>query len=383
MPSPQSRRTFLTACGFAGLSSVSGCIGGRRLENLVGSDPDIDCQPSSHEWPMYGFDWQRRGVAGSRELPPADATAQQLTQADNGIEASPAVSDGVAYAAGTVRVEARNIESGERLWAYDPGDNVSTMPALGCGVVFVALTNDVVALDPDDGTELWRTEGVSGFDQSGSPLVYDGTVYTAGPELYALDAETGEEHWNAAGGEGVAVGDYVYTAEVDGTDGAVLAYTDAGDEQWRAGVGPVYTTPVVADGLVYAVTKDGSFYALDATDGSVRWRTPIPSGIFDPPAVSDGTVVLPPGNGDFARALDAETGESVWRYKTGNATGAPTVFGDIALLPGANTGVHAVELETGELVRAWDAPAVGSAPILVDGTILYRAWNDSEVYVLR
>ena len=41
--------------------------------------------------------------------------------------------------------------------------------------------------------------------------------------------------------------------------------------QVRTG-GAVGRPPIVADGMVYATSADGHAYAVEAADGSVRWR---------------------------------------------------------------------------------------------------------------
>jgi outer membrane protein assembly factor BamB len=74
--------------------------------------------------------------------------------------------------------------------------------------------------------------------------------------------------------------------------------------------------PVVADETVYLPTR-AALVALDATDGTERWRYATDadgSDLFRSPAVHDGTVYVTSDPGLFA--LDASDGTELWRVET-------------------------------------------------------------------
>lgn len=340
---------------------------------------------------MYGYDPARTAYAPEREMPPDGASAQyQNVSLDSGqvggVDAAPAVGDEHVYVAGDRAIDRREVDTGARRWAYDPDDGVSTTPALGCGAVFVATLNGVVALGAESGDVLWRSDAIGSSEPEGSPVLDGDTLYLGGHGgVVALDAETGRTRWTggAEGVEqGVAVTDRVYVTSANRDDGWVESFTRDGDEWWTREVGPAYTSPVVADGVVYVVTKNGTLHALDAHDGSVTWRADVSHGVTDPPAVADGVVVVNAGNGDRAYALDASTGERLWTHEVGPTMAPPAVFGDTVLVPGANTGIHALDVQTGDLITHWDVDAAGSTPVLAGGRIYYRSWSDSLVHVV-
>lgn len=386
MPST-TRRAALAALGSVALGGCS-ALGVERGDEL-------SCRPADHDWPTYGYDAARTGAAPASDLPPAGADVVRFSAtgaspgAGGSVDAPPVVDDGVAYVAGDVRVEARRVDSGERVWASDPEWSVDTSPVLGCGAVFVVGLNGTVAYDRADGTERWRTEGPGGGNEGpGSPALVDDTLYVPGSGLTALDAESGRERWSAAASgsiHGVAVAGRPYAGIGSNGGGGVAAFTDAGETWWETteGVGPVYSTPAVAGGTVYAASKAGRLAALDADDGSVLWRRSLDGAVHQPPAVADGTVVVGAGNGTRARAFDAATGEERWAVETGVSRSAPVFLGDRVLVAGANTGVWALDSATGdELWYSGDLGNVGSAPVVAGGRLFYRAWNDSEVTVL-
>ena len=149
--------------------------------------------------------------------------------------------------------------------------------------------------DVDDLAPAWALDGVTGV--SGTPAVVDGTVYVGDwtSHVRALDAATGEERWahdlesSYVGGSVAVDGDVVYVGTFDARIVALDRAT--GELAWETDIDPypkavVFGSPVVADGLV--VTGVGSFEVF------------VPS---DPPTFR-GTVV----------ALDADTGDEVWRF---------------------------------------------------------------------
>lgn len=380
-----SRRTLLSSAGAAAATALAGCSAFAR-----NSSPPLDCAPADLDWATYGVDAARTSRLPARDLPSEDAEPRRFSQTGGSpggggsAEAPPVVDDGVAYTAGGVRTEARALDTGERLWAVDPGGSVNTSPALGCGAVFVSTLNETVAYDRADGTERWRAEGgATSFDGAGSPALGDDTLYVPGGSVAALDAETGDERWTATATQsvqGVAVADRVYAATGSNGQGGAAAFTAAGERWWEtAGLGTSYACPAVADGRVFVPSKSGTLTALDADTGEVLWQSRIEDGVSEPPAVADGTVVVEAGNGTTVRAFDAATGERRWSFTTGVSQSAPVMVGDRALVAGANTGVWALDLTTGtEEWYSGELGDVGSQPVVVDGALLYRSWSYSD-----
>lgn len=342
---------------------------------------------------MYGYDAAHTSHAPSRALPPATADAHRFSRTGtsrNGggsTEAPPVVDGGVAYVAGDVRIEARDIETEERLWETDPEGSVTTSPVLACGVVYVTTLDETLALDPADGSVLWRAESGAPRGVSASPVVVDDRLYVATGGVAALDAETGSERWHAStehSVQGVAVNDRLYVGAASNGSGGVAAFTIDGDRWWRTTEpGQVYTAPVVTEHTVYAVSKTGTVTALAATDGHVQWQASVEPGVFAPPALADDRLVVGAGNGTQTIALDATTGERLWTYETGVSKSSPVVVGDQVLTTGANTGIHLLDSATGDRVRHWPAENVGSQPVVARERLFYRAWNVSDVFVVE
>lgn len=387
MTATSTRRGVLAAIA---TSVTAGCA---NLDVLGSPAPNISCGPAAVTWSMYGYDAAKTSHVPPRELPATDAEPHRFTQTGSNrnsggsIEAPPVVADDVVYVAGDVRIEAREIDSGDRLWETDPEDSVSTGPVVACGTLYVSTANETLALDIEDGSELWRADVDAHFGASTSPVVHDDTIYVAGQGVTALDAETGDERWHRPteyGDHGIAVDERVYVGTGSNGTGEVVAITRDGEYWWRsAEAGQVYTAPVAANDLVYAVSKTGTVTALTAEGGTVEWQANVEPGVYEPPAVADGRVIVPAGNGTRTIALDARTGDRLWTFETGVSQGAPVVLGEQVLTSGANTGFYLLDAETGDRVRHWPVDNVGSQPVVADGKLFYRGWDVSDAFVIH
>jgi outer membrane protein assembly factor BamB len=81
--------------------------------------------------------------------------------------------------------------------------------------------------------------------------------------------------------------------------------------------------PTVAAGLVYFGDFD-SLYAVESQTGQERWKFKTGGQIRAIPIFVAGMVYF--GSDDhFLYALDSQTGQEKWKFKTGGATFAPTV----------------------------------------------------------
>ena len=156
--------------------------------------------------------------------------------------------------------------------------------------------------------ELWRRplgEGYSAVLVDGQTLV---TMYRHNDNeiIIGLDAETGETRW-----------EYSYEAPL-AHDGYFDIWLNA------AGPGP-YSSPLIAEGIVYAVGVNGHFHAVDAQTGALRSSHTLVElfGLVDYNAFAssavayDGTVILPMGGSDHGVvAFDGETGAVVWESES-------------------------------------------------------------------
>lgn len=130
----------------------------------------------------------------------------------------------------------------------------------------------------------------------------------------------------------IVMGDQVFVSSMV-TDSVTAYRLSDGSKRWRAYAdGPMRLAPAAWNGRVYAVSDDGHLYCLDAETGERLWRfNAAPTGQLvlgnnrvismwaarGAPVVKDGTVYFAAGvwpfMGTFVFALDAVTGDVVWR----------------------------------------------------------------------
>ena len=148
--------------------------------------------------------------------------------------------------------------------------------------------------------------GVLEAHHQAPPIVNEGTMFvTASAQVIALDAKTGDLRWR-------------YTRELP-ADLRTPHLTNRG-------VG-------LYDDKVYVGTLDAHVVALDATSGEVVWDRAVEDYrltyfITMAPLVADGKVMVGMSGGEygirgFVTALDARTGDEVWKRYTIPAPGEP------------------------------------------------------------
>src|SRR5262249_55259447 len=110
----------------------------------------------------------------------------------------------------------------------------------------------------------------------------------------------------------------------------------------------VFSSPAVANGVVYVGGADHNVYALDASTGAKLWSFPT-GGFIDhcSPAVANGVVYIGSGDGKVD-ALDATSRTKLWTFTTGGGGTASPAVANGTVYVGSNDGkVYAFDLAGG------------------------------------
>jgi outer membrane protein assembly factor BamB len=230
--------------------------------------------------------------------------------------ATPAVVEKKLYAMGSTHLYCVDTESGKQLWKSPlPSNGPGSSPLVADGKVFVTASK-VAAYDGTTGEKLWENKEIRAGD--GSPTWW--TPATGKPQivvngnsaLFGLDPTTGNKLWEAPGGSQstpVASGDYLVI--YSGQEGVGLR-----TYQYQADAAPKalwshywltrrYTgTPVVADGLVYAMCGE-KHLCFDLVTGQKHWEETINSTISSPLLV-DGKLFIQENGGTHIRIVKAD-----------------------------------------------------------------------------
>lgn len=144
----------------------------------------------------------------------------------------------------------------------------------------------------------------------------------------------------------------------------------------------VYSSPAVADGVVYVGSNDGNLHAINAADGQRRWSYPTGQPITSSPTVADGVVYVG-CNDQGLHAVRVADGTRVWRYAAeGILHSSPAVADGTVFVGGRDNHLHAVDAATG--VGRWRFPGgdwFNSSPA-VDAGIVYVACRDHNIYAV-
>ncbi len=247
------------------------------------------------------------------------------------------------------------------------------------------------------GDAVWPFDG----DSDAAPTVpQDGRVsilaleqdLTPDPALAAqtivVPASTPTADWNQPGG----------TADNSPPHGAGAAVLE---RAWRADLGEgsnnrvaLAAPPVIAGGNLYFLDADHRVHAIGAADGSRIWserlrpaegrdRVARGGGV----AVSGGRVFVTTGFG-FVVALDAATGQEIWRANAGAPfQSAPTVAGGRVFAITNDSELIAMDAGTGAVTWNYQAIAeparILAAPsVAVDGETVVAPFASGEIVAL-
>jgi outer membrane protein assembly factor BamB len=263
-------------------------------------------------------------------------------------------------------------------WKFPTGDRVISSPVFQDKVLYFGGDDgNIYAVDAETGRQIWKR--TTGGPAPSTPAVANGMVYAASYDgkFYALNAQTGGVKWKfATGGE--------RRFEAKGIHGLEPKNQTIADQY-----DVFLSSPVVAQGAVYFGSGDGNLYALDANSGELKWKFKTGDVIHASPAYADGTVYV--GSWDsFFYAVDAATGKEKWRFHGGedplihNQVGfqsSAAVVDGVVYVGCRDSNLYALEAATGK--EKWrfnnEQSWVITSPAIAQGKVIF-ATSDSSLY---
>ncbi|MFD3541135.1 serine/threonine-protein kinase [Streptomyces sp. NPDC058662] len=203
----------------------------------------------------------------------------------------------------------------------------------------------------------------------GTPTVAGDLLYVTSFEVHALDVGSGRRQFKT---RDVAWSMAVSDGRIHASDGPSLYALDAtdGSERWRLST-EAWVYGLRADrGTVVTATRGGGVQGWEASNGHKLWELTGAQSDFETPEATpvlhDGTVYV--WQDARLRALDARTGRESWSYPVGDAASCGNVPVRVTPAPDGNvyvaagTRVLSVDRASGRVRWHFEAPAVFLAP---------------------
>ncbi len=408
----QSRRTFLATVGAT--AAVAGCVNfndsqpppGQIIAGEQVRSPISDGTLSgiNQSWPTAQFNAQNSGCNLDLSKP-AVTHAQvkwhnQVADEEDALVDSPSLYDGSVFVTTDRALIVLNASTGKEQWSVSLEQEGVTTPTVTERHVYLGTVDKLVAVNRHTQSIDWVREmttnqsylGAAHPRINGAPTVADGIILvtTYYGVLYAFEADTGRQRWATTvttlpddtgtpgadntpffeGPPAIAHG-HVYAANVNGYLYAFDAVT--GDQQWRVkSTGGFQPGPTVIDDTVYAVSQV-ELLAIDAINGTVRWRFREDSGSMKESAiVLSDTIYVASGDsyGSLAiTALDRQSRSVHWRvegrpqasFSAGPHRLYVPLYGNLVAID-RNQGTVEWEMHTESVI--------GGPPIVTDGGVI-------------
>ncbi|MCW3835464.1 PQQ-binding-like beta-propeller repeat protein [Sphingomonas canadensis] len=239
-----------------------------------------------------------------------------------------------------------------------------------------------------------------------APVVADNKLFVVDTDgvVNAFAADTGARLWQAETVKDKENKNSRFGGGVSFDGGTVFATNGLGDvvaldaangtEKWRVRpAGPLRGAPTIANGNIYVLTQDNQIFALTQENGSVFWSaagSPETQGVFGvaAPASAQGTVVVGFSSGEL-NAYRYENGGMLWAdvlSRTSISTSvssisdidaAPVIDSGRAFAVGQGGRMVAIDMGTGQ--RAWEQNIAGISTPWVAGEWLFVVTDDARL----
>jgi outer membrane protein assembly factor BamB len=302
-------------------------------------------------------------------------------------------------------VQARNLETGDKIWSTDTQLSLSGGAGLGNGIVVFGSSNaQVIALNLENGEIIWNST-VSG-EVLATPLVIKNKVIvrTTDGAISGLDDKTGGKLWNyehnvpALTIRGISAPLAVNDKVIAGYDNGKLIALDLanGKFAWETSIAipkgrsevdrlvDLDVDPIEINDVVYIASYRGGLSAVSASDGDTMWRND---------SISSHTGL----SNDFRYLYITDSHAHVWQIDQHNGAGlwqqkdlhhrrltAPATYQNYIVVGDFEGYVHWLSSSDGRLlgrIQITDQP-IENKPVIVDD-IVYVYAKDGTLSALK
>ena len=253
--------------------------------------PAVPTRPE--DWPMFMYDLHFSGRSPDQTLkPPLKLLWKYKTGGP--IQASPVVANGTVYIASTDHwLYALDAKQWGIKWRFKAGGIIRYAPAVWNNrVYFSARNNHVYALNAETGEWLWEFR--SGTWMDSPPILSKGRLYIGAytKKIHVINATTGELESQPQGRV------YIDGIEYVCSQGQLRPISPQHNvSAWRELTPLTYSYPATANGVVYIGARDNQIHALDIESREEIWSYRTKGFIDAAPAISDGVLYVTSDDG--------------------------------------------------------------------------------------
>lgn len=249
------------------------------------------------------------------------------------------------------------------VWIYKTAQPFFASPVIVNNLIFCGnLDSTMHAIDLITGKPIWKFH-TQGEIRSTAALYGNQLAFVSGDgNVYALDQKTGRLLWKFK-----TQGERTYS---------LYSYADY-----------YQSSPIFEKGILYFGSGDSYVYALDANNGTLKWKFKTGDVVHARPALHNNQLFIGSFDG-YVYALDAIKGTLIWKFKSvgqqffpkGEMQGNPTVFNDRIFIGSRDYNLYAINIKEGyglwnrQFAKGW---AMGT-PVVKD-SVLYVGTSDDMV----
>jgi outer membrane protein assembly factor BamB len=327
------------------------------------------------------------------------------------------------------------LQTSQLVWKFQCEDEIRGTPALKDGVVYVgAYDNNLYAINALDGKFRWKFATEGGIAATPVVVSEENLVLFGSQDktFYAVDTRTGRLSWSFATDAPIRASAVVQHGVVFfGNDAGhlfalrfnsinrtlawkydcnapirsrpcvyenfVITATEAGEVicvdlgntfKWRFNKPkrPIYSSPVVHDGVVYFGCLDMHLYGVELQNGWGVWRQRLGGRIVGTPLIV-GKNVYVGCDDNFLYALELGSNRPpLWKFATEGQIVSSPVFANGAIYFGSGDGcVYSVETRKGQ--QRWKfetgGPITSSGVVSENPNVLYIGSTDKHLYAFN
>jgi outer membrane protein assembly factor BamB len=162
---------------------------------------------------------------------------------------------------------------------------------------------------------------------------------------------------------------------------------------WAIEVGPMVSSPVFGNGIIYTSSITGRIFALNTFQRQIKWHLNLGSSLVSSPLLYEDILICATYNSwtketdftgkNFVFAIDIKNGQHIWSFDiNGDIFSSPCLVNDDIVIVGSmNKGIYAIDIK-GNLQWMFETGAsVWSSPSY-NGNTIFIGSDDGFVYCL-